>query len=429
MDKTTKMLLAAAALLPGFVLLGCTGPAAGPDNITGIQLDSEEIVLIPGESAQVNALLEGEGDMTSVEIGWISSEPEVATVSDGLVTALSTGTAFVTATAGKHYATLIVEVNAVGSIVIHDNEITVSNGESRTIKFTITPLEGAGEVVWTSSSPDIASVEGGVVTALSEGQAIIRAECGKISAECPVYVVGKPDIGDYLYSDGTFSAEIFDRKQAVGIVFWTGDPTSSDALLKRDFPECTNGLAASLTEESGAWQKEYYIFESTVGGWAEQNYTGAENPLTGFDIDDPLNRILGYNNTKVIEAFNADPANLAWKVDAVKRLLFFKGDSRNKAPEKSSGWYLPSAKELSLMCAGEYEGNIWDHNNTELPVRDLLNKKLNMLGGTHLLSPDLYWSSSEYDEKNAFCVGFYNGKAPYNIKGAMNVRIRYVLAF
>lgn len=146
-------------------------------------------------------------------------------------------------------------------------------------------------------------------------------------------------------------------------------------------------------------------------------------------MDDPLNKTVGYNNTKVIEAFNADPDNVGWKVDAVKRLLYYKGDSRYEAPENTSGWYLPSAKELSLMCAGEFDGNIWEYYDENLPVRDILNEQLNMLGGAQMLSPELYWSSSEYDATNAFCVGFYNGKTPYNTKGSMNVKVRYILAF
>lgn len=430
MDNTTRRKIAVATAIAGISVLagtGCTGTVP-QQNVSGISLDCDEMTMTPGESLRINATVESE-DGSGTSVTWITSEPSVATVSDGLVSALAPGTAFITASAGGCYATAIVEVNAIGGIVINDNEITLKTGESRSISFTVTPQEGSDDIVWTTSDPSVATVENGTVTAIAEGQAVITAGCSDIAAECPVYVTGDPDIGDYMYSDGTFSANIFDRKQAVGIVYWLGDPTADDALLKRDFPQCTHGLAAALTEENGSWQKEYYIFESTVSEWADENFTEGESPLTGYDPDSPLNSTVGYNNTKAIEAFNADPANISWKVDAVKRLLFYKGESRYQAPEGTSGWYLPSAKELSLMCVGEYDGNIWEYNSTDLPVRDLLNGRLNMLGGAHLLSPELYWSSSEYDARNAFCVGFYNGKTPYNIKGAMNVKIRYVLAF
>lgn len=432
MDMKNRIMAAGAFLLSVILLMtaGCDSKIEAGTDIDGIYLDQDEIVMDPGETVTIHADVATDyGKAEDIILEWKSSEPSVASVEEGTVKALAPGRTFVTAGYANRYATAIVEVRAASGFRILDKQITLQSGMSQEIHYMIEPSEASGIILWTSSAPETVSVDDGIVTAHQEGQAVITATADKLTEEIPVYVSGNADIGDYMYSDGTFSAEIFGKKQAVGIVFWLGDATASDKLLKRDFPGCCHGLAAALTEENSSWQKEYYLYTSTVDSWAKENFPEGDSPITGIDMDSPLNRTVGYNNTKVIEAFNSDPDNLGWKVDAVKRLLFYKGDSRYAAPENTSGWYLPSAKELSLMCAGDFDGNIWEYYDENLPVRDILNKQLNMLGGAQMLSPELYWSSSEYDATNAFCVGFYNGKTPYNIKGAMNMKVRYILAF
>ena len=71
-----------------------------------------------------------------------------------------------------------------------------------------------------------------------------------------------------------------------------------------------------------------------------------------------------------------------------------------KAPTGSSGWYLPSVKELSTLCSGWNElsdegapnGSSSDTDNFEI-----VNNALNALGSTVAVQIDdfPYWSSSE----------------------------------
>ncbi len=60
-------------------------------------------------------------------------------------------------------------------------------GETLTLIATVTP-DGAGEVTWASSDPTVASVAGGVVTALKGGETVITAKAGDKSATCTVTV-------------------------------------------------------------------------------------------------------------------------------------------------------------------------------------------------------------------------------------------------
>ncbi|MDR2129613.1 MAG: DUF4465 domain-containing protein [Odoribacteraceae bacterium] len=80
--------------------------------ITGISLEFSTLKLTPGETATLVATVSPD-DATNKAVAWQSSSPEVATVSEeGVVTALSTGAATITATAldGGQTATCVVTV-------------------------------------------------------------------------------------------------------------------------------------------------------------------------------------------------------------------------------------------------------------------------------------------------------------------------------
>ena len=98
------------------------------------------------------------------------------------------------------------------------------------------------------------------------------------------------------------------------------------------------------------------------------------------------------------------------------------------APEASSGWYVPSEKELTLLC-GEDVDDIYAKNSGGTANRDLINSKLGLISATALSSSSLYWSSTEYSLGNAFNVGFDYGLVNGGDKGFGSYRVRFSLAF
>lgn len=396
-----------------------------------VVVDTDMAQLCKGETLQLTATVYPEDVAGKVDVEWFSSDESVATVSpDGLVTAIGSGRAFVTAGAGNEFATVIVDVRVADSIAITEEYVTLEVGEDISLTLETVPAEGVEGIVWSSSDESVATVtQDGAVSSVGKGIAVVRVSVDGLSDSCEVYVVGEPEVGDFYYSDGTYSGELFSKKDAIGVVFWVGDPTADDPTLRRDFPGCTHGLVVSLIEEASTWQSNYRSFNSTVGEWVSENAPEYMSPTTGVELEDNLNKIVGYNNTQAIKAFNSDYDNIGYKVDMVKRLQFFLGNKEFAAPEGTSGWYVPSAKELTLMIVGDMEGNINGLYTNDLPVRDILNESFSQLILADQFSPELYWCSSEYDAQNAFCVGFYNGLVAYNTKGAMNCMLRYVLAF
>lgn len=233
-------------------------------------------------------------------------------------------------------------------------------------------------------------------------------------------------IGDYYYSDGSTSdggyrkyakdgstklleilpvlvnPETGVKRTVVGIVFWAGDATAKDATLKKDHGSCTHGLVVSLGgDEKTLWQRPYI----SVQDWLDSNNSGGYLAVVSGDgANDPVNNIQGYNNTKAIEAFNAE--NSGYVVQAVQKVIEYR--TKVHAPDNSSNWYLPSAKELALLCGGEKEDIGTSGYDVGVVNRDIINGKLELMGASSLQSLN-YWSSTEGDYSWAWCVGFGRG--------------------
>lgn len=177
-------------------------------------------------------------------------------------------------------------------------------------------------LIWSSSDENVATVSDGTVTAIAPGSAEITASCGTAYATCYVTVnesaqPGSAQIGDFYYSDGTWSPQLDNSKTLIGIVFYVGDPAKDDAMLRADYPGCTHGLAVSIVEFTGPWQSNYDSYGKLIDDWVAGNLSGYESLIAhyGYAPDDNLNKMLGYNNTKAIKAFNNDPQNASWPVD------------------------------------------------------------------------------------------------------------------
>ncbi len=145
------------------------------------------------------------------KITWTSSDTSVATVKHGVVTAVKTGTALITAksTSGKMaICDVTVKPKAIqaNKITLNKKSETLIVGGSVTLTVTFDPTNTeARTLTWTSSDPTVASVSKGVVKALKAGNTTITAKTsnGKtasatITVKAGVKVViGTLNIGAY----------------------------------------------------------------------------------------------------------------------------------------------------------------------------------------------------------------------------------------
>lgn len=204
-----------------------------------------------GETVQLEASVEPAD--TGFEITWTSDNPDVAYVDEnGLVTGVANGYATISAKAGGKTGSCSITVigQPLESIDLVEESLNLTEGDEVALTLKISP-EGAAynNIAWTSSAPEIVSVSNGTIKALREGQATIEVDVDGMTDECTVNVELRPlSVGSLIYTDGSYSAVLDPEKELAGIVFYLGDITGDDALLKKEHPECTHGLAVSADE-------------------------------------------------------------------------------------------------------------------------------------------------------------------------------------
>jgi len=176
--------------------------AATPDipdiSVTGVSLNWTDGGLWVGENLTLIATVWPE-NATNQTVTWASNNPAVASVVNGLVTAISAGTATITVTTedGNFTATFMVVINAaaadisVTGVSLNQTSATLEVGQNFTLTATIFPENATNQnLTWTSSDNTIATVANGVVTAISAGTATITVttQDGNLTATSVVTV-------------------------------------------------------------------------------------------------------------------------------------------------------------------------------------------------------------------------------------------------
>ncbi|MFR8710644.1 MAG: Ig-like domain-containing protein [Anaerotignum lactatifermentans] len=178
-----------------------TGSGQISVSVAGVSLDKTEIVLVEGSNQTLTATVEPT-NATNKGVTWSSSNNEIATVNNGVVTAVKEGTATITVTTaeGGKTATCKVTVNApqtkpVTNVTLEPNTLTLEVGKSETLTAKVEPSDATNQnVKWESNNPDIVTVEqDGTVRAVGVGEAAITAKAGDKTATCTV-TVAKADV-------------------------------------------------------------------------------------------------------------------------------------------------------------------------------------------------------------------------------------------
>ena len=158
---------------------------------TTVTLDKTALSLYPvGQGTSSATITATTANPAGAAVVWASSDDEVATVVDGLVTARSAGSATITASVnGGATATCAVSVS---SIRLNKSTTTIYIGGSETLTATTAP-NASETVTWQSSNTSVATVSNGTVTAKAAGTATITATSASgARAACAVTVNSKP---------------------------------------------------------------------------------------------------------------------------------------------------------------------------------------------------------------------------------------------
>ncbi|WP_248928291.1 Ig-like domain-containing protein [Paenibacillus hamazuiensis] len=164
---------------------------------------------------------------------WSTSNDGVATVSDGLITGVSSGTATVTAKYGSQVVTVAVEVDPVRRLDPDKTDLILKVGGTQQIKLMALFDNGdyediADKAEWSSNKENIADAFKGLITAYGTGEATITAQYGSKTASIVVSV----DVAKRLDAD---QSDLFLRtndSQQIKLTAVYADGTSDDVTAK-----------------------------------------------------------------------------------------------------------------------------------------------------------------------------------------------------
>lgn len=281
-------------------LSSCVGTDIVEDRLSAMTLSaageeeaiSGSLARLVGQSITLEAwgMSDLGGSFQVVDVIWSSSAPAVASVDDqGLVTALSAGTAMITATAqGVESDPVTISVAsdlttvALVQIVSANDASVINPGE--TLQLSGATLNAAGDVIegntisWSSSNEDVATVdEDGLVTGITDGSVRISASAAGVTGFVDLF------IGDASSLSRTGMFEGLNGYRASGEV----------TLMVNDDGNLTMVLADNFSAQDGPGLY-FYLSNSrnNVSGGIE---IGAVRSVTGGDTYDVPEGV-GLNN-------------------------------------------------------------------------------------------------------------------------------------
>lgn len=207
--------------------------------------------------------------------------------------------------------------------------------------------------------------------------------------------------GDYYYADGNIVPNDFQavpKENCIGVVFAT--TTKGETTL--DGSTCNNGYVMALVDATGNPDK----VTSWAYYWGQKNTSIANLHVTDNSTDNTsLTAVItddsksGFYNTDLI----VKSGNYTDKVEYIQHAVTTFGQegyftSNYKAPEFTSGWFIPSAAQLATLIKNlgadengnlSYDGsnyNVTDYDGTQKiwfdDVVEKLNSKLSVVGGS-----------------------------------------------
>lgn len=342
--------------------------------VTGVTLDQTTATIKVGKTATLAATV-APANATNQNVTWTSSNTEVATVADGVVTGVKAGDVTITVTTedGSFPATCAVTVEniAVESITLTD--ATISIGAKTTLVPAFTPTDATIKTLtWSSSDAAIATVSAtGEVEGKTAGEVTITAtstEYPGIKGTCKVTVTAQPSI---TWAKGNLVAKV-------------------------DGSGCEIGAAT----DGGL----YFQFGSLVGWTGGANGDGKGTPANGLALAVKVTPA-GYTATSWSDSYTGDPTETdasTGKGDPCKHYL-------------GGTWRLPTTDEYKALfenpgypSTGPWK---WENSSATNSTIDLTfpasgyriyyGGSLNNVG-----TLGYYWSSSPNGDNNGYYLGF-----------------------
>ncbi|MBQ2872472.1 MAG: Ig domain-containing protein [Bacilli bacterium] len=162
--------------------------------VSGIKLNKSSLSILIGSSETLTKII-SPSNATNQDVTWSSSNPSVATVQNGKVTAKKVGTTIITASSSGYNATCkvtVIDTVALKKISLNKTSLTIKEKATEQLKITYTPSNATNKkVTWKSSNNNVVTVSStGKITGVTSGTATITAisNDGGYAATCKVTV-------------------------------------------------------------------------------------------------------------------------------------------------------------------------------------------------------------------------------------------------
>lgn len=406
-----------------------------------VDLNNHNLHMAAGETFNLSAVLTAISPLKKTDVQYASSNPAVATVdANGKVTAVGRGLATVTAytnhLAESQYCVVNVD-NAVPVAVtriIDVNDPTTAHTVSRALivkgqtkqlyadshKDEMTAASGTE---WKSSDPSVLSVDAnGLVTAVSTGTAIIYntpfmeangvkeygiADCSCITV-MPDYTTA--NVGDFFYSDGSFSTTLDNSKTVIGVIAYKTAAVGATELTESgetgqygaiDAAKNFHGLVMGLNNAATGvnWGKD--ATQAGLTGITIAN-SDAANPIAGTaGASGNMSAYSAAISTNAQDVVTGAPTF----VPSESYPASYKAWNYNvSVPTFCTGWFLPTAPQWYAILTNGLGGlgaasitwnSYFDAANSAF---NNINAKLSSVSGSDLLpttADGLLWTINE----------------------------------
>lgn len=253
--------------------------------LKSINLSKKSVSMKCGETEQLEVLYTPENTTVDKNVIWTSSDSQIATVENGLVTAQSRGEATITATVGGKKASCLVEVTTTLSgieLVSYKTKLKVGETTRVSVKSLTNGYLPIDELNYENETPECLSVENHlesgylIVNGVAAGEGKIIVTAGEFMKEA-VFSIIQPKLK--FYDDET--QIIGEKEQAYGDPVVFIESPEKDGFVFGGWYTAPEGKGGLLTEDSIYTDQEsafaYWLTESDsiwVSPLGDYNYTG-----------------------------------------------------------------------------------------------------------------------------------------------------------
>lgn len=310
------------------------------DVVKRLDVDQSQLSLLlkDKESVTVKATFpDGTEKDVTAEAEWSSSNPTVADVLKGEITAYSAGQATITAKYGTMSATVAVDVDTTSKLKASESDVFMYLDATKAIEITAVYPDGSTAVVtndstWTSSNASVASVNKGNIMANAAGTAVISAKYGDKTVNIQV------DVETARYLDLSEEKVSLQAKE------------SKQLTLKATY---IDGKTEDITDKA-TWTSSnsdtVFVSKGEVTGYKSGEATvtasyGGKNATVKVAVDVPSDVTLS-TKTLTIDVNETHQAKLTADY----------GDGRTEDVSADAEWSTSSATVASVTSAGLIKG-------------------------------------------------------------------------